>query len=158
MRLKKEEKSRQELEKAKRKLEGESADLHEQIAELQAQIAELKAQLAKKEEELQAALARYSLLNLYTAWKTQAGTYVFPLPRHWDAAPMNLTSQLHPSFVLSLFSKFPLANYTIVCPQTHRVTSRYEWKPLFPIAFAVLSSKELDVTMHFIKGKKAEIT
>lgn len=66
VRLKKEEKSRQELEKLKRKLEGESGDLHEQIAELQAQIAELKAQLAKKEEELQAALARYSLLNLQT--------------------------------------------------------------------------------------------
>ncbi|KAK2533378.1 hypothetical protein Q9233_004592, partial [Columba guinea] len=66
VRLKKEEKSRQELEKVKRKLEGESSDLHEQIAELQAQIAELKAQLAKKEEELQAALARYSLLNLCT--------------------------------------------------------------------------------------------
>lgn len=60
MRLKKEEKTRQELEKAKRKLEGESNDLQEQIAELQAQIADLKAQLAKKEEELQAALARYT--------------------------------------------------------------------------------------------------
>ena len=46
---------------------GESSDLHEQIAELQAQIAELKAQLAKKEEELQAALARYLLLNLCTS-------------------------------------------------------------------------------------------
>lgn len=64
MRLKKEEKSRQELDKVKRKLEGEANDLHEQIAELQAQIADLKAQLAKKEEELQAALARYSLLGL----------------------------------------------------------------------------------------------
>lgn len=64
MRLKKEEKSRQELDKVKRKLEGEVNDLHEQIAELQAQIADLKAQLAKKEEELQAALARYSLLGL----------------------------------------------------------------------------------------------
>lgn len=59
MRLKKEEKSRQELEKLKRKLDGEASDLHEQIAELQAQIAELKMQLAKKEEELQAALGRY---------------------------------------------------------------------------------------------------
>lgn len=64
MRLKKEEKSRQELDKVKRKLEGEANDLHEQIAELQAQIADLKAQLAKKEEELQAALSRYSLLGL----------------------------------------------------------------------------------------------
>lgn len=59
VRLKKEEKSRQELDKAKRKLEAESNDLQEQIADLQAQIADLKAQLAKKEEELQNALARY---------------------------------------------------------------------------------------------------
>ena len=58
VRLKKEEKSRQELEKLKRKLEGEASDFHEQIADLQAQIAELKMQLAKKEEELQAALSR----------------------------------------------------------------------------------------------------
>jgi hypothetical protein len=58
VRLKKEEKSRQELEKLKRKLEGDASDFHEQIADLQAQIAELKMQLAKKEEELQAALAR----------------------------------------------------------------------------------------------------
>lgn len=58
VRLKKEEKCRQELDKAKRKLEAESNDLQEQIADLQAQIAELKAQLAKKEEELQNALAR----------------------------------------------------------------------------------------------------
>lgn len=57
-RLKKEEKTRQELEKAKRKLDGETTDLQDQIAELQAQIEELKIQLAKKEEELQAALAR----------------------------------------------------------------------------------------------------
>lgn len=57
-RLKKEEKTRQELEKAKRKLDGEMTDLQEQIAELQAQIDELKLQLAKKEEELQAVLAR----------------------------------------------------------------------------------------------------
>lgn len=63
MRLKKEEKTRQELEKAKRKLEGESNDLQEQLADLQAQIADLKAQLAKKEEELQAALARYTDLS-----------------------------------------------------------------------------------------------
>lgn len=59
VRLKKEEKSRQELDKAKRKLEAESNDLQEQLADLQAQIAELKAQLAKKEEELQNALARW---------------------------------------------------------------------------------------------------
>uniref|UniRef100_A0A8C9THD4 Myosin heavy chain 10 n=1 Tax=Scleropages formosus TaxID=113540 RepID=A0A8C9THD4_SCLFO len=55
-RLKKEEKTRQELEKAKRKLDAETTDLQDQIAELQAQIEELKLQLAKKEEELQAAL------------------------------------------------------------------------------------------------------
>lgn len=77
VRLKKEEKGRQELDKVKRKLEGEVNDLHEQIAELQAQIADLKAQLAKKEEELQAALARYSLL-VCTWWKTQAGTCLAP--------------------------------------------------------------------------------
>lgn len=57
-RLKKEEKTRQELEKAKRKLEAETTDLQDQIAELQAQVEELKMQLAKKEEELQAALVR----------------------------------------------------------------------------------------------------
>ncbi len=58
VRLKKEEKGRQELDKAKRKLEAESHDLQEQIADLQSQIADLKAQLAKKEEELQNTLAR----------------------------------------------------------------------------------------------------
>lgn len=57
-RLKKEEKTRQELEKAKRKLDAETTDLQDQIVELQAQIEELKIQLSKKEEELQAALAR----------------------------------------------------------------------------------------------------
>lgn len=56
--MKKEEKTRQELEKAKRKLEAETTDLQDQIAELQAQIEELKIQLAKKEEELQATLVR----------------------------------------------------------------------------------------------------
>lgn len=57
-RLKKEEKTRQELEKAKRKLDAETTDLQDQIAELQVQIEELKMQLTKKEEELQAVLAR----------------------------------------------------------------------------------------------------
>lgn len=57
-RLKREEKSRQELEKNRRKLEGDSTELTDQIAELQAQINELRAQLAKKEEELLAALSR----------------------------------------------------------------------------------------------------
>lgn len=57
-RLKKEEKTRQELEKNRRKLESDSTELNDHITDLQAQIAELRAQLAKKEEELQAALAR----------------------------------------------------------------------------------------------------
>lgn len=57
-RLKKEEKTRQELEKAKRKLDAETTDLQDQIAELLAQIDEMKTQLSKKEEELQAVLAR----------------------------------------------------------------------------------------------------
>ena len=61
-RLKKEEKTRQELEKAKRKLDAETTDLQEQIAELQAQVEELKTHLAKKEEELQASLARWGRL------------------------------------------------------------------------------------------------
>ena len=52
-RLKKEEKSRQELEKAKRKLDGETSDYQDQVAELQTQIEELKGQLGKKEEEQQ---------------------------------------------------------------------------------------------------------
>lgn len=67
-RLKKEEKTRQELEKAKRKLDGETTDLQDQIAELQAQIDELKLQLAKKEEELQGALAR-SAAPSCAAWE-----------------------------------------------------------------------------------------
>lgn len=65
-RLKKEEKTRQELEKAKRKLDAETTDLQDQIAELQAQIEELKIQLAKKEEELQAVLARWRSIHLGT--------------------------------------------------------------------------------------------
>lgn len=69
-RLKKEEKTRQELEKAKRKLDGETTDLQDQIAELQAQIEELKIQLAKKEEELQAALARYIMKLYFVCFQT----------------------------------------------------------------------------------------
>lgn len=57
-RLKKEEKTRQELEKAKRKLDSETTDLQDQIAEFQLQSQEMKSQLAKKEEEMQAALSR----------------------------------------------------------------------------------------------------
>ena len=67
-RLKKEEKTRQELEKAKRKLDAETTDLQEQIAELQAQVEELKTQLAKKEEELQASLARWGRLGHETLY------------------------------------------------------------------------------------------
>lgn len=63
-RLKKEEKTRQELEKAKRKLDAETTDLQDQIAELQAQIDEMRMQLSKKEEELQAVLARLTFLPL----------------------------------------------------------------------------------------------
>lgn len=58
-RLKKEEKTRQELEKAKRKLEGETSDFQDQVAELQSQIEEVKVQLSKKEEEQQMMQARY---------------------------------------------------------------------------------------------------
>lgn len=58
VRLKKEEKSRQDMEKTRRKLEGELADLQEQQGDLQAQLAELRAQLAAKEEELQVTQAR----------------------------------------------------------------------------------------------------
>ncbi|KAJ4918976.1 hypothetical protein JOQ06_015341, partial [Pogonophryne albipinna] len=52
-RLKKEEKTRQELEKAKRKLDGETTDFQDQIAELQTQLEEQKGQLVKKEDEQQ---------------------------------------------------------------------------------------------------------
>lgn len=57
-RLKKEEKTRQELEKAKRKLDGETSDFQDQIAELQAQTEELKLQMSKKEDEQQTMQAR----------------------------------------------------------------------------------------------------
>lgn len=56
--LKKEEKTRQELEKAKRKLDTELTDLQDQIVELQSQTEEMKIQLAIKEEEMQSALSR----------------------------------------------------------------------------------------------------
>ncbi|KAK1877210.1 Myosin-10, partial [Dissostichus eleginoides] len=52
-RLKKEEKTRQELEKAKRKLDGETTDFQDQISELQTQLEEQKGQLVKKEDEQQ---------------------------------------------------------------------------------------------------------
>lgn len=58
-RLKKEEKTRQELEKAKRKLDGETSDFQDQISELQTQIEEFKGQTGKKEEELQMMQARW---------------------------------------------------------------------------------------------------
>lgn len=56
--LKKEEKTRQELEKAKRRLDAEMADLQDQVAELQTQTEDMKVQLAAKEEEMQSALSR----------------------------------------------------------------------------------------------------
>lgn len=56
--LKKEEKTRQELEKAKRKLDSEMTDLQDQIVELQTQTEEMRIQLAVKEEEMQSALSR----------------------------------------------------------------------------------------------------
>lgn len=77
-RLKKEEKTRQELEKAKRKLDAETTDLQDQIVELQAQIEELKIQLAKKEEELQAALARSVI-----------GIEIFSLCKIWNTGKLN---------------------------------------------------------------------
>lgn len=58
-RLKKEEKTRQELEKSKRKLDGETSDLQDQISEQQANLEEMKLQLNKKEEEQQVMQARY---------------------------------------------------------------------------------------------------
>lgn len=58
VRMKKEEKGRQDMEKAKRKVEAELAELHEQYADLQAQLEELRAQLAAKEEELQTTQAK----------------------------------------------------------------------------------------------------
>lgn len=58
-RLKKEEKTRQELEKAKRKLDGETSDFQDQIAELQTQIEEFKGQIGKKEEEQQMMQSRW---------------------------------------------------------------------------------------------------
>lgn len=72
-RLKKEEKSRQELEKAKRKLDSETTDLQDQIIELQAQTEETRVQLVKKEEELQASLSRWSTSGpeapeMFTLW------------------------------------------------------------------------------------------
>lgn len=57
-RLKKEEKTRQELEKAKRKLDGETSDFQDQISELQTQIEEMKGQMGKKEDEQQMMQAR----------------------------------------------------------------------------------------------------
>uniref|UniRef100_A0A8C6TJ88 Myosin, heavy chain 11a, smooth muscle n=1 Tax=Neogobius melanostomus TaxID=47308 RepID=A0A8C6TJ88_9GOBI len=90
IRLKKEEKGRQELDKAKRKLEAESNDMQEQIAELQAQIADLKAQLAKKEEELQNALAR---LEDETAQKNNALKKIRELEGHISDLQEDLDSE-----------------------------------------------------------------
>ncbi|MEQ2206208.1 hypothetical protein XENOCAPTIV_025661, partial [Xenoophorus captivus] len=90
VRLKKEEKTRQELDKAKRKLEAESNDLQEQVADLQAQIADLKAQLAKKEEELQNALAR---LEEETAQKNNALKKIRELEGHISDLQEDLDSE-----------------------------------------------------------------
>lgn len=69
-RLKKEEKTRQELEKAKRKLDAETTDLQDQIAEFQTQSQEMKSQ---KEEEMQAALSRLVTMTTLktTEWRTK---------------------------------------------------------------------------------------
>lgn len=56
--MKKEEKSRQDVEKAKRKLETEHSDLQEQTKNLQTLIAELKTQQARSEVEIQDLHAR----------------------------------------------------------------------------------------------------
>lgn len=101
VRLKKEEKSRQELDKAKRKLEAETNDMQEQIADLQAQIAELKAQLAKKEEELQNALARYSdAFHLVFAIHTN-------MPKQTEQTDLTEGSPNPESVVQSYFQIFP---------------------------------------------------
>lgn len=135
MRLKKEEKSRQELEKTKRKLEGESSDLHEQIAELQAQIAELKAQLAKKEEELQAALARYLLLNLHTGWKPRMEHMFLPFPDTEMLQPwISSLSYIHPgcfphfpSFLLQKMMILFFAHRHIILPLDIKENSSSQW-------------------------------
>lgn len=72
-RLKKEEKTRQELEKAKRKLDGETSDFQDQIAELQTQIEEFKGQIGKKEEEQQMMQARWERTPLTSVHITQCG-------------------------------------------------------------------------------------
>lgn len=73
-RLRKEEKSRQELEKLKRRLDVEGSELQEQMVEQQQRTEELRAQLGRKEEELQAALARCGLGGGYTALDCGAHT------------------------------------------------------------------------------------
>uniref|UniRef100_A0A8C2SH05 Myosin motor domain-containing protein n=1 Tax=Capra hircus TaxID=9925 RepID=A0A8C2SH05_CAPHI len=72
-RLRKEEKSRQELEKLKRRLDVEGSELQEQMAEQQQRAEELRAQLGRKEEELQAALARSRAQLLKSLREAQAG-------------------------------------------------------------------------------------
>lgn len=57
--MKKEEKSRQDVEKAKRKLETEYNDVQEQLKDLQTQIAEFKTQQARSEGEIQDLQAWY---------------------------------------------------------------------------------------------------
>lgn len=59
VRMKKEEKSRQDVEKAKRKLETEYNDVQEQLKDTQTQMAELKTQQARSEVEIQELQAWY---------------------------------------------------------------------------------------------------
>lgn len=83
-RLKKEEKTRQELEKNRRKLEGDSSELTDQIAELQAQIEELRAQLAKKEEELHVALSRLETRFMKEAKEVKESSSLFTSAQSLD--------------------------------------------------------------------------
>jgi len=57
--MKKEEKSRQDVEKAKRKLETEYNEAQEQLKDLQTQIAEFKTQEARSEGEIRELQAWY---------------------------------------------------------------------------------------------------
>lgn len=62
--MKKEEKSRQDVEKAKRKLETEYNDVQEQLKDLQTHIAELKTQQGRSEGEIQELRAWYVVTML----------------------------------------------------------------------------------------------
>lgn len=62
--MKKEEKSRQDVEKAKRKLETEYNDVQEQLKDLQTQIAEFKTQQGRSEGEIQELRAWYIVTHI----------------------------------------------------------------------------------------------